>query len=285
MRKIARKLYGAIPFKQPVFEVLRGLPVPEPIYRHLHFRGVMRVPVDGTSFLMASTGSQIENDVFWSGLFGRWEGPSLRLWVAAARQAKVILDVGANSGLYALVAKAVAPQARVFAFEPIERIVHGLAKNVALNRFDIRVVRQALSDRDGTATMLDTGKEIELRATLDPTGAVLAGESSGPVTVPVARLDTLVDDETVPPPDLVKIDVEGHEAAVLRGMRATLETRPQILMEVHSPRAADEVEEIVRPLGYRIHLLGPTGPRRIDRVVAATGLFLCTPEAAARLIP
>ena len=44
MRKIARKLYRAIPFKQPAYETLRRfLAVPEPIYRHLHFQGVIDV--------------------------------------------------------------------------------------------------------------------------------------------------------------------------------------------------------------------------------------------------
>jgi hypothetical protein len=73
MRKIARKLYRAIPFKQPVYEILRRhLSVPEPIYRHLNFRGAIEVAVEETSFRMWHHGYQIENEVFWSGLFGRW---------------------------------------------------------------------------------------------------------------------------------------------------------------------------------------------------------------------
>src|SRR3954466_14430559 len=98
MRKIARKLYRAIPLKQPAFELLRRVArVPEPLYRHLHFEGVIDVPVDGASFRMRHHGTQIENEVFWSGRFGRWEGASLRAWVAAARNARTIADVGANT--------------------------------------------------------------------------------------------------------------------------------------------------------------------------------------------
>src|SRR6185369_1528373 len=109
MRKIARKLYRAIPLKQPAFELVRrAVRLPEPLYRHLHFEGVIEVPVGGRSFRMRHHGTQIENEVFWSGLFGRWEGASLRAWVAAARSARAILDVGANTGLYALAAGATA---------------------------------------------------------------------------------------------------------------------------------------------------------------------------------
>jgi hypothetical protein len=123
MRKIARKLYRAIPFKQPAYETLRRfLSVPEPIYRDLHFRGVIDVAVEETSFRMWHHGYQIDNEVFWSGLFGQWEGASMKVWIRAARKAQVILDVGVNTGIYALAAKAVAPLASVVAFEPVERI-------------------------------------------------------------------------------------------------------------------------------------------------------------------
>lgn len=122
MRNIARRLYRALPFKRPVFELVRQLVrLPEPLYRHLHFEGVIDVPVNGGSFRMAHHGTQIENEVFWSGLYGRWEGPSLRMWVRAARDAAAILDVGSNAGLYTLTAKAVMPHASVAAIEPVER--------------------------------------------------------------------------------------------------------------------------------------------------------------------
>ena len=61
MRKIARKLYRAIPFKQPTYETLRRLiSVPEPIYRHLHFQGVIEVAAEEASFRMWHHGYQIE---------------------------------------------------------------------------------------------------------------------------------------------------------------------------------------------------------------------------------
>ena len=288
IRKIARKVYRSIPFKQPVFEVLRrAVSVPEPVYRHLHFHGVIEVPVEGESFRMRHHGTQIENEVFWSGLFGRWEGASLRLWVRAARQARVVLDVGANSGLFALTAQAVAPRARVAAFEPVERVRRKLQDNVALNGFGVRVLPMALSSRDGTATMLDTGEEHELSATLDPAGTVLGDRARGATTVsvPVARLDSLVAAGTVAPPDLIKIDVEGHEADVLLGMPEQLARRPALLIEVLTTAAAARVDAIVRPLGYRIYRIDPEGPRHVGAVAPAPGsnLFLCSPEAAAAL--
>ena len=287
MRKIVRKLYRAIPFKQPAFETLRRvLSVPEPIYRHLSFQGVITVPVGHGSFRMRHHGYQIENEVFWSGVFGDWEGPSMKVWVRASREAPVIFDVGANTGLYALVAKAAAPQATVVAFEPVARIREKLQENVDLNRFDLEIVPAGVSDRDGVSVMLDTGEEHELSATLDPVGAVLSGRPRTEISVPVARLDTLISG-TLPPPDLLKIDVEGHEDAVLRGMANQLEgKRPALLIEVLSSGAADQVDQLTRPFGYVIYRLDPGGPRRLDAVAPApaTNLFLCSPGTAERLI-
>ena len=286
MRNIARKVYRAIPFKQPMFEVLRRFSLPETIYRHLSFQGVIDVEADDSSFRMRHYGYMIENEVFWSGLFGHWEGSSLRIWVKAARQAQSILDVGANTGLYALAAKAVAPQAAVTAFEPMERIRQKLRANVNLNGFDIVVDGTAVSDRDGDGIMFDTPEEHEISATLE--GSASTGRTRNQVPVRLARLDTLVSDGTIPPPDLLKIDVEGHEPAVLRGMEAQLrERRPSLLIEVLGTEAADRVDAIVRPLSYQLFRMDPDGPRRIDRVLPAPGtnLFLCSAETAARLIP
>ena len=288
MRKIARKLYRAIPFKQPAYETLRRLfSVPEPIYRHLSFRGAIEVAAEETSFRMWHHGFQIENEVFWSGLFGQWEGASMRVWVRAARQAQVILDVGSNTGLYALAAKAVAPLASVAAFEPVERIREKLLVNVDLNQFDLPIFPAAVSDRDGHDIILDTGEEHELSATMDKEGAVLAGRPRREVSVPIVKLDTLVSAGTIGPPDLIKIDVEGHEAAVLRGMMSQLEAkRPALLIEVLSSGAADEVDRLTRPFGYVIYRLDQDGPRRLDTVAPAPGtnLFMCSPETAERLI-
>lgn len=289
MRKIARKLYRAIPFKQPAFELARRfVRLPEPVWRHLHFEGVIGVPIEGRSFRMRHHGTQIENEVFWSGLYGRWEGPSLRAWVAAARSARTILDVGANSGLYALTAAAVAPTATVVAFEPVARIRAKLEQNVALNAFErrVRVVAAAASDRDGDGVLLDTGAPHELSATLDPAAAVLAGRAARPVPVPLVRIDGLVASGRIPPPDLLKVDVEGHEPAVLRGLAEQLRSRrPTLFVEVLTAQAAAELDALVRPLGYLPHRLDPEGPRRLESVQPASGtnLLLCTEGAFAAL--
>jgi FkbM family methyltransferase len=158
---------------------------------------------------------------------------------------------------------------------------------VELNQFDLPIVPAAVSDRDGLGVILDTEEEHELSATMDETGAVLAGRPRKEVPVQVTQLDTLVSAGTIRPPDRIKIDVEGHETAVLRGMKNQLERkRPALLIEVLTSGAADQVDRLTRPFGYVVYRLDQDGPRRLDAVAPAPGtnLFMCSPETAESLI-
>jgi FkbM family methyltransferase len=130
------------------------------------------------------------------------------------------VDVGANVGYYMLlIRQAVGPRGRVDSIEPQPDNVVELRRNIDANRFDnVRLFPVALGEADGEA-MLST----EINATL-------LGEPSGPRTpVAVRRLDDVVEERI----DLLKVDVEGYEAQVLRGARRHLASRPALFLEVH----------------------------------------------------
>src|SRR4051794_4389930 len=149
LNKIAKRIYAALPLKRELFVLIRrvGTP-PKSIYKHLHFHGPFAVGSQKQSFKMVHYGYQLENELFWEGLQG-WERTSLAVWSQLCRQAKTIVDIGANTGVYALLAKTENPSARVIAFEPVERVFEKLAKNCGLNGLAIQCVRKAVSDADG----------------------------------------------------------------------------------------------------------------------------------------
>lgn len=252
LRQLAHSIYDNVPFKQRLFELMRSImPLPETVYRHLHFKGVFKVPTgQQTSFLVRHYGYQVENDLFWAGFGKGWEATSLVVWSRLAQQSTVILDIGANTGVFALAAKAINPRARVLAFEPISRIADRLRDNVALNGFDIAVVEAGASDSTGEAVIFEPATEHAYSASLDST--MLAGRDDlRETTIAVTRIDHLVRERGLGRVDLVKLDTEKHEMAVLQGFGEVLAlSRPSFLIEILNPELGAGVASVFKDRGY-----------------------------------
>jgi FkbM family methyltransferase len=163
------------------------------------------------------------------------------LFCYLAPRVSVVYDIGANWGFYPLLF-GTDPRftGEVHAFEVRPKTAADLRHVVSAAGLAGRVSVHAhgLSDREGVARL-----EITRHSYL----ARLVGENHGRATEPVAvrRLDGL----DLPPPQLIKLDVEGHEAAVLRGGAALLDRhRPLIVFESwHCP---EEPERMLEPLRF-----------------------------------
>jgi len=177
----------------------------------------------------------------------------LDLLVSFLRPGDVVYDVGSNVGLYAvLLAKRVGARGLVIAFEPQEQNYIHLQENLELNCLEnVRSYRKALSDRGGRAKLY--ASEVIGSSSLveqQPRGAVAE-------MVDVSTGDDLVAAEHLPGPRVVKIDVEGHEYAVIRGLRETLsqpgcelvscEVHPSLLPAGLTPSA---VSSLLKQLGF-----------------------------------
>jgi FkbM family methyltransferase len=195
----------------------------------------------------------MENDLFWNGFGNGYEGTSLQIWRRLAPHARVILDVGANTGIYALVARCVNQRATVIAVEPVERVFHRLQRNVELNGGNVTLEKLAASDTTGQAVIYDRPADHELTASLDPLMDEYCGGGGVEYTVPTKRLDDLLSGAGLRSIDLIKIDVELFEPQVLLGMGAFLSNcRPALLVEILNEAVAREVNDITRDLGYNI---------------------------------
>jgi FkbM family methyltransferase len=174
------------------------------------------------------------------------------------RPGDVVYDAGANLGLYARYLITVLGAGRVIAFEPAAENRPLLGRNLALGKIasQVMVLPVALADADGTAPF----QVDDMQSTSGTLSKVTGGEPSvgrqnvglGPLTTEVAcrSLDSLVA-EGLPKPDVIKIDVEGAEALLLRGAAALLkQSSPRLLIELHGAQVAREVLTILDACGY-----------------------------------
>lgn len=174
------------------------------------------------------------------------------------REGSCFLDVGAAAGAYSLLAGYILKRGTVVAVEPDPSSFEQLVKNIQLNRFSSCVIamQTALGSEYGTATLYTDGAE-GVAPRLRPAKGL-----DNAVETRVETVDELIEEEVMPSPTVVKIDVEGAEADVLLGMSETLGARKSavsdIFLELH--REAEliqfgtkraEVLEIVDSFGFK----------------------------------
>ena len=137
-------------------------------------------------------------------------------WQSVTKGARTIFDVGANAGIYSLAALAVEPRAEVHAFEPTPEIANRLRSTAKLNGLDrLHVHELAVSIQSGTATLNRCRGELGSNEGMNFISEVqVTGDGERVQTV---GLDQFCIDQSINDIDLLKIDVQGHEYAVLKG--------------------------------------------------------------------
>jgi FkbM family methyltransferase len=170
-------------------------------------------------------------------LDGFWESWLTLFFAKFVKPGMTVFDVGANFGYYTLLfAAGVGPSGRVIAIEPVPATVSFLNDTVVLNGISsfTRVVAAAASNISGDVHLFVSHREPK-------NAVVIAARQEGSIIVPSCTIDQLA--AQLPRVDLVKIDVEGSEMAVISGMRETIERcRPAILLEYNTDRYADPRE-------------------------------------------
>lgn len=288
MKKTLKALYDLLPFKKEVFSALKLVWSPkESIYRHLHFKGVFKVSIDKTrNFKVRHYGYQVENEIFWRGLTGGWERESLKLWIKLCESSDVIIDIGANTGIYSLIAKAISPRSKVYAFEPVARVFKKLNDNIGLNSFDIVSIERAVSNYNGMATIFDSTFEHTYSVTVnknlsDPGVEVVEAK------IETVTLDSFVKENSIKNIDLIKIDVETHEPEVLEGFSEYLSKfKPSMLIEVLNNEVGARLHRTVHGLGYLYFNIDEVGTvRQVEKIEKSDyyNYLLCNPDVAAKL--
>ena len=171
---------------------------------------------------------------------GTYEVPIQNIFTQQLKAGDVFYDIGANVGFFTVIAaKLVGDSGKVYAFEPGSENASSIRHNAQLNNFtQVEVIEKAVSSSSGQGKLLlaqYSGGHALATADAPPD---LAGE----VTVELVSIDDLIAQKQIQPPNFVKVDVEGAELDVLKGMSETIKTyKPTIIYEIDDgERAAYE---------------------------------------------
>ncbi len=275
--RILKYIYDFLPFKKYVFRLLRPLKLPYNLIKHLHFKGIFKVNVENRVFLIMHYGYQIENELFWYGLLNGWEKISMKLWIDLCKESQVILDIGANTGVYSLVAKALSPKAQVYGFEPVERVFQKFKYNNELNKFGIFCYDFAISNQDGEALIYEIPSEHVYSVTVNKN--TTQNEKANSTEIKTKKLSTFIKEQKIDRVDLMKIDVETHEAEVLEGMgEYLLLFQPMLLIEILNDDIGRKVQDLLKGIDYLFFNIDEISiPKRVNNIVKSDyyNYFIC----------
>jgi FkbM family methyltransferase len=174
---------------------------------------------------------------------GKFE-PEIHLIPYLADKEKISIDIGANWGIYT--SQMLKHSKKCLAFEPIPELAK-LLKRTFKKRIVVESV--ALSDMNGEA-QLKFPRKMTTRASIEQENNMNEYSEINVITVPKRKLD----DYDLEPVGLIKIDVEGHEEAVLHGAEAILRRdQPSLIVESedrHKKNSVTNIWKFLSELGY-----------------------------------
>jgi FkbM family methyltransferase len=206
----------------------------------MHFAGAKPIT-------MLSLGDcQVVRALLKSGISG-FEPFSLGLWTALAKQSRLVVDIGAYTGIYSLIAAAANPNIRVVAFEPSPTTFGRLITNIIANRADARIapVNFGASSRSGHLDLLLHGGVYVMSSGESLEQSIHSRAWATKRVQTVSADEILIDWKLFYPSDLtlsldnhsvvdlIKIDVEGHEESTLEGLKRVIaRDKPTMFIEI-----------------------------------------------------
>jgi FkbM family methyltransferase len=216
-----------------------------------------------------------DSDVAAGLLYFRVPGSQDIEFLRAHLNGGILVDVGANVGSVSLL---VADRIdRAILFEPNPVAAARARENVRINHLPFEVHELAVSDTQGTVEFEDAGGGSSCNRT------VVGFETNVPKrTVHRVTLDHFLDEQAITSEiSLLKIDVEGHENAVIRGMRRLIQAKQVRLIMFEYLERTNLFEALAAfdAAGYKTFELTPNGPREVrGNVRALRNLFACPSE-------
>lgn len=180
---------------------------------------------------------------------GTYELRKQRALEQFVRSGMTVYDIGSQAGFYTLFFSClVGTGGKVYAFEPFAENVWNWLRHIRMNGVrNAQLIPVAVTAQSGLVGFSIDREKAKNAVVERPDAALL---------VPALSLDDAVERHELPPPDLIKMDIEGGEAAALAGARRTLErVRPILFVAVHGKAQARACHTLLATTGYRCYSL------------------------------
>ncbi len=177
-------------------------------------------------------------------LLGTYEAYMQDAFAKCIRPGDVVYDIGAHAGYHSLLCGLlVGSTGRLFAFEPHPLNCDSIERQLRLNpAVNVTLMQFALSDLNATV-------RFDTHAGRSQTHI----SNTGDLSVETKSIDHLVESGVLAPPNLIKIDVEGHEERVLRGgMKTIASKKPIVLCDHNDSSTFGTIRDLLGPLGYEV---------------------------------
>lgn len=280
--------------RPPIFFLFKRFFHPDdPVGQRWQFYGFFRIrPIGGRPVWLYNNSFKIETGLFWAGADRfEWEQTTRAIWSTLCPAADVVLDIGANTGVFAMLAQSYNPNAHVYAFEPQPNIYSVLERNARRNGGRVRCERRALADMPGSLPFYNSGKDTftTRNTTTGSLNRTWHPDDAQSIFVEVTTLDRYIIDHGIERIDLIKMDVETFEYEVLVGYQQhVFRHRPTILLEIQTREIGEKIEAFFRDRGYRFLRICEDGALKgDDHLSGATdddkNFVLCPEERLASL--
>ncbi len=230
----------------------------------------------------------------WINDLRHYEKPLPQVFLSALEQSQTVLDVGANSGLYSIIAALSFPNVIVHAFEPFPLALRWFNANIELNNHNqqikqqIKIIKNAIGNSLGTAQFyIPTPRFGAILETSASLSSEFREQHSEVLTVNLITLDHYITQFQIPSVDVIKIDVESQEYKVLDGSRNILRKfRPIVFLEVLEEADISSLESIRTEFDYISLWLNEEAIIQKDKVSSHPNIqnqILCPAEKIQRI--
>jgi FkbM family methyltransferase len=262
---LIKRMVHSIQSRTPIMLLFRFLFKPF-INSKKAWRFIFRLPLVGRMKLKLPSGRTLilETDrtddiyklLFWRGFRG-FEIETVEVFLTLVQNARTIIDIGASTGYYSLIAALENENSNIYSFEPLDTAFNSLKNNIEINHLkNIKPVNMALSNDSGKITLYIPNGDI-------PTSSsIVKGfrKAERELEVETRTLDDFAEKEKINGIDIIKIDIEEGEIFAFKGMPRILEKmRPFIISEVLGSEKKKDIQDLMESKGYVFYLITDKG--------------------------